>query len=140
MSPARVRASDSSAALHVYLQLICTAGALVLVGAAFEAARTPQPIAWLTLSAVTLASAWFRVNFKTVSATQGVEDTFCITSTLLFGPGPATLALSGHALLYSLRRRRPLRQSAFNAASLGFSMWASAHVFYALSGVQPLAV
>jgi putative nucleotidyltransferase with HDIG domain len=134
------RSSSSSRALDAYLYAVVGVGALALVRAAIEAAATPRPIAWLSLCAVTLATAWFRVNFKTVSATQGVEDTFCITSTLLFGPGPATLALSGHALVYSLRRRRPIRQITFNAASLGLSMWTSAHVFYALSGVSPLAV
>ncbi len=135
-----IGSSSSPRALHWYLRVVVTVGALALLGAAFEAAATPHPLAWLTLCAATLASAWFRVNFKTVSATQGVEDTFCITSTLLFGPGPATLALSGHALVHSLRRRRPLRQVTFNAASLGLSMWASAHAFYWLSGVAPLAV
>jgi putative nucleotidyltransferase with HDIG domain len=127
-------------ALTRYIDAVVGVGALVVVRALIESWGAPQPLAWLTLSAATLASAWFRVNFRTVSATQGVEDTFCITSTLLFGPGPATLALSGHALVYSLRRRRPLRQAAFNAASLALSMWTSAHVFYALSGVAPLAV
>jgi putative nucleotidyltransferase with HDIG domain len=130
----------SSRALTRYIAVVVAVGTLALVRAMAESVAAPQPLAWLTLSALTLASAWFRVNFKTVSATQGVEDTFCITSTLLFGPGPATLAQAGHAIVYSLRRRRPLRQVMFNAAALGLSMWASAHVFYWLSGVAPLAV
>jgi len=135
-----IRSSSASSALTRYIAVVVAIGTLALLRAAVESAATPQPLAWLTLSAVTLASAWFRVNFKTVSATQGVEDTFCITSTLLFGPGPATLAQAGHSLVYSLRRRRPLRQVAFNTAALGLSMWASAHTFYWLSGVAPLAV
>src|SRR3954449_10201314 len=122
--------SPASRALTRYLTVVVTVGTLALCLAVRESVRTPQPLAWLTLVALTLASAWFRVNFKTVSATQGIEDTFCITSTLLFGPGPATLAQAGHSLLYSLRRRRPRRQVLFNAAALGLSMWASAHVFY----------
>jgi putative nucleotidyltransferase with HDIG domain len=132
--------SPASRALTRYLTVVVTVGTLALCLAVRESVRTPQPLAWLTLVALTLASAWFRVNFKTVSATQGIEDTFCITSTLLFGPGPATLAQAGHSLLYSLRRRRPRRQVLFNAAALGLSMWASAHVFYWMSGVAPLAL
>ena len=132
--------SSPSRALARYLAVVVAVGTLALVRATVEAVATPHPVAWLSLCAVTLACAWFRVNFKTVSATQGVEDTFCFTSTLLFGPGPATLALAGHSIVHSLRRRRPLRQITFNAASLGLSMWASAHAFYALSGVAPLAM
>jgi len=130
----------SSPPLRPYLTVVVAVGFLVLVRSVVDAAATPQPLAWLSLCAVTLVSAWFRVNFKTISATFGLDDTFCITTALLFGPGPATLALSGHTLVYSLRRRRPARQMLFNAASPALSMWASAHAFFALSGVAPLAV
>src|SRR5206468_1887523 len=59
---------------------------------------------------------------------------------LLFGPAPATLAIAAHSLVYSLRRSRPLRQMAFNAAALALSMWGSASAFFAVAGVGPLAI
>ena len=37
--------------------------------------------------------------------------------------------------LFSLRRRRPMQQLAFNAAALALSMWVSASAFFALAGV-----
>ena len=50
--------------------------------------------------------------------TVGIDDTFFITTALLFGPAPATLAIAADALVFSLRRRQPVRQIAFNAAAL----------------------
>jgi len=130
----------ASSALQFYLRSVVAVGSMVLLRAALEAARTPHPLAWMTLAGLALVSAWFRLNLKSISATVGIDDTFCITAALLFGPGPATLALAGHSVLYSVRRRRPVRQLTFNAAALALSMWASASAFFALSGVAPLAV
>ncbi|MCU1385559.1 MAG: hypothetical protein JWL71_4256 [Acidobacteria bacterium] len=131
---------EPSRALQVYLQCVVAAGSLVIVYAMVGAAKTPQPFAWLTLAALALISGWFRLSFKSVSATIGVDDTFCIAIALLFGAAPATLAVVAHSLVYSLRRRRPFRQMAFNAAALGLSMSASASTFFALAGVGPLAI
>jgi putative nucleotidyltransferase with HDIG domain len=129
-----------SPAIRLYLQVVVAAGSFVLVQALFGAARTPQPLAWLTLAALALLSGWFRLSFTSVSATVGIDDTFCIGGALLFGPSVATLAVAAHSLVYSLRRRRPIRQMAFNASALALSMWFSASAFFALAGVGPLAI
>jgi putative nucleotidyltransferase with HDIG domain len=130
----------SSRALRTYLQIVIAAGALVLAYAAVEAMRTPQPLVWLALAGLALLSGWCRLSFKSVSATIGVDDTFSIATALLFGPGPATLAVVAHVFVYSVRRRRPARQAAFNAAALALSMWGSWRAFFALAGVAPLAI
>jgi putative nucleotidyltransferase with HDIG domain len=129
-----------SPAIRLYLQAVVAMGSIVLAQALFAAARTPQPLAWLMLAALALLSGWFRLSFKSVSATAGIDDTFWIAAALLFGPGVATLAVAAHSLVYSLRRRRPVRQMAFNASALALSMWCSASAFFALAGVGPLAI
>src|SRR5206468_2100172 len=138
-SQTRVRSSESSRSLRPFMLIVGTAGALVLARAALEASRTPEPLAWMTLAALALVSGWFRLSVKTVSATFGLDDTFCITAALLFGPAPATLALVGHSFVYSVRRRRPARHMTFNAAALALSMWTAARAFFAVTGVAPLA-
>jgi len=140
MSAASPVSSRKTHVFRLYLSAITALGAVVLVRAAIEAARAPQPLAWMTLAMLALVSAWCRLNFKSVSATVGIDDTFCITAALFFGPGPATLALTGHALLYSWRRSRPARQMLFNATALALAMWMSARTFFLLAGVGPLAL
>jgi putative nucleotidyltransferase with HDIG domain len=129
-----------SPAMRLYLQGVVAMGSLVLLQSAIGAARTPHPAAWLALAGLALLSGWFRLSFKSVNATIGIDDTFCIATALLFGPAPATLAIAAHSILYSLRRRRPMQQLAFNAAALALSMWASASAFFAIAGVGPLAI
>ncbi len=126
--------------MRLYLQAVIATGSVVLIEAGVGAVRTPHPEAWLALAGLALLSGWFRLSFKSVSATIGIDDTFCIATALLFGPAPATLAIAAHSILYSLRRRRPMQQLAFNAAALAFSMWASASAFFAIAGVGPLAI
>ncbi len=129
-----------SRVLRLYLQVVIAAGSVVLGQSVWGAAHTPHPAAWLTLAGLALVCGWFRLSFKSVSATIGIDDTFCIATALLFGPAPATLAIAAHSLLYSIRRRRPLRQMAFNVAALALAMSGSANTFFRLAGVGPLAI
>src|SRR4051794_34053849 len=139
MSQAATKSTALSPAFRLYLQVVVGMGSLVLVHAVLGAARTPQPLAWLSLGALALLSGWFRLSVKSISATVGIDDTFCIAAALLFGPSVATLAVAAHSIVYTLRRRRPIPQVAFNAAALALSMWCSASTFFALAGVGPLA-
>jgi len=133
------RSTAPSSTLTLYVWVVGVIGTVVFARATLDAVRTPEPLMWISLAALALISGWFRLNFKTVSATFGLDDTFCITAALLFGPGPATLALVGHAFTYSVRRRRPVRQLTFNSAALALSMWTAARTFFGMSGVGPLA-
>jgi putative nucleotidyltransferase with HDIG domain len=75
-----------------------------------------------------------------VSANMAIDDTFVITSALLFGPGPATLTIAASSCLFSCRRRMPSKQIAFNTAATALSMWSGAQVFFLTGRVPPLAV
>jgi len=140
MSTSAGRAAESSRSLRLYVRVVAATGVLVLASAALDAVQTPKPLACLALAGLVLLSGWFRLSFNSVSATVGIDDTFCITLALLFGPGPATLAIVAHSVVYSMRRRRPGRQMAFNAAALALSMWGSARAFFLFAGVGPLAI
>jgi hypothetical protein len=140
MSAPAARPASPSRALPVYLFIVVAAGALVLVQSAIAASRTPNPMWWIALGAGVIVAGWFRMNFASVSATIGIEDTFLIATALLFGPAPPTLAVAASGFLFSLRRGKPVRQIAFNIAALSLSIWGGAQTFYLVGQVQPLAV
>jgi putative nucleotidyltransferase with HDIG domain len=128
----------SPRALNLYLRVVFAAGALAVTASALTAIDTPHPVWWLALASLAMVMGSFRVNFASVSADIAIDDTFFITTAILFGPGPGTLAIAAGGLILSTRRRKPVRQIAFNAASLAVSMWLAAQTFFAIAGVPPL--
>jgi putative nucleotidyltransferase with HDIG domain len=136
----RLRSIASSQALRAYIQAVVLTGAFVLAAAAFDAARTPHPIQWLALAGLAMLTGLFSLTFASESANIAVhEDTFFITTALLFGPGPATVAIAAGALVFCLGRRMPARRIAFNTATLAVSMWVGSHVFFVAAGIAPLS-
>jgi len=138
MSHPRVPAGASSRALRAYLTVVVTAGALVLVASAVTAARTPHPLGWLALAALAMLTGSFRLNFASVSANIAIDDTFLFTAALLFGPGPAALAIAAGGFIPSWRRRKPVRQIVFNTAAPAISMWVATQTFFFIAGIPPL--
>src|SRR5438105_3169084 len=134
------RSLNGARALRAYLSTVAAAGAVVLVYSLVTAVRSPLPLAWLALGGLALVLGCFRLRFSSVSANISIDDTFLISTALLFGPAPATLSIGVGACVLCWRRKRPLRQLTFNTASLALSMWASASTFFALAGVEPLAI
>jgi putative nucleotidyltransferase with HDIG domain len=136
----RLRSFTSAQALRVYVLAVVLAGAFVLVDAALDAMRTPHPIQWIALAGLAMVAGSFRLNFASESANITIdEDSFVITSALLFGPGPATLAIAANGFVSSLRRRMPARQIAFNMGELAISMWVGSHAFFLAAGIAPLS-
>jgi putative nucleotidyltransferase with HDIG domain len=136
----RLRSISSAQAVRVYVLAVVLAGASVLVDAVFHAVRTPHPIHWLALAGLGLVARSFRLNFASESMNIAIdEDTFFITTALLFGPGPATLAIAVSIFVFCLRQRMPLSRIAFNTAALALSMWVGAHAFFLIAGIGPLA-
>jgi putative nucleotidyltransferase with HDIG domain len=135
----RVPPATESRALRAYLLIVVGAGALALAQSATGVGGTPNPLACLGLVGLVLLAGWFRLTFMGGSATVGIDDTFLIGIVLLFGTAPATLAIAGTALVFSLRRRKPFKQLAFNVAALSIAMWVAGRTFFALARVEPLA-
>src|ERR1043166_6004677 len=104
--------------LRPYLLAVATAGACVLVDAAIGAAFTPYTVAWLALGAIAVATGSFKLNFAGNAADIAIDDTFFMAVAVLFGPGPATLAVAASGFALPVRRRRPMRQIVFNTAGV----------------------
>ena len=110
-----------SRALRIYLAAVVCVGAVIVAQSMLDSLRTLHPGAWLALAVIALGSGWYRLAFTSVEATIGIDDTFWIVTALLFGPAPATLAIVSHGIMFSVRRRWPARQAAFNAAAASVS-------------------
>jgi putative nucleotidyltransferase with HDIG domain len=136
----RLRSISSAQALRVYLLGVVLAGTVVLVDSAFAAMRTPDPVPWLALAGLAMVARSFRLNFASERVSIATdEDTFFFAMALLFGPGPATLAIAAVMLVFCLRRRMRAWQIAFNTAALAVSMWVSAQAFFLAAGIAPLS-
>jgi putative nucleotidyltransferase with HDIG domain len=136
----RLRSISSAQALQVYMLAVVLAGACVFVDAAFHAVRTPHPLHWLALAALGLVARSFRLNFASESMNIAIdEDTFIFATALLFGPGPATLAIATSIFVFCVRQRMPTSRIAFNTAAVAVSMWVASHVFFVIAGIAPLS-
>jgi putative nucleotidyltransferase with HDIG domain len=132
-------ASSPSSALRPYVQVVVAVGGLVLVQAGAAAVHTAEPLEWCLFAALAIVTGSFKLNFASVSASISVGDTFFITSALLFGPGPATVAIAADSFVISWRRRNPWPQVAFNSVAPAVSLWLGAQTFFLIARVPPLA-
>jgi putative nucleotidyltransferase with HDIG domain len=103
----------------------------VLVGA-------HMPLAWMLFAILTIASGMFSLKVPSIDTRISVSEAFAFACVLLFGPqvGVITLALDG--IRISFRWKMNAQQTIFNFANLALSIWAAGHVFFGLSGGQPL--
>ena len=131
--------ASPSGLLRLYLIAVGVGGAALLLQSASLSAQTPPPLGWLAMTALTILAGCFRLRFASVSANIAIDDTFFISTALLFGPGPATLTIAASALVFSCLRRKPLRQLAFNPTGHALSMGVASRVFFMMAHVQPLA-
>ena len=128
-----------SGALRPYLQVVVSIGAGVILLSLVGAARMPHPVEGALFALLAIVVGCFPIKVSSVFAVSSVSDTFFIALALMFGPAPATIAVAVDSCVMSLRRKHSWRQVAFNTAESAVSMWAGAHTFFLLAGVQPLA-
>ena len=93
----------------------------------------------MVFAVLSLAIDSFTIRVASVEATMSAFDTFVITSALLFGPAPATVALAVLGVGMSWRRGHGWTRLAFNAAAPALSLWVAARVFFLIVHVPPLA-
>jgi putative nucleotidyltransferase with HDIG domain len=139
MGESAARATPRPFALRVYLLVVGAAGALTLASSSVSAVHAPLPVGWLGLAALAMATSSLRLNIASVEANIAIDDTFFISTIVLFGPGPATLGIAASSCLVSWRRHMPRHQIVFNIAAPALSIWAAGQTFFALAGVAPLA-
>ena len=100
---------------------------------------TAHPYEWLLFAALAMLTGSFSLKIASISASVTVSDTFFITTALLFGPAPATLAVALDTCIISYRRKHSLDRVAFNAATPALGMWAGSHVFFIIAGIPHLS-
>src|SRR4051794_30886293 len=136
----RADGSMNEKLLRTYVATVVAAGIVVLAVALASLRHAPHPLEWSLFALLALASGSFSVAFVSVAASITVSDTFVITSALLFGPAPATIALAADCIILSWRRKLGWTRLAFNAAGPPLSLWFAAKAFFLVAHVPPLAL
>jgi putative nucleotidyltransferase with HDIG domain len=124
--------------LRRWIQLVATVGVLVIVQSLVSLQTTPHRYEWLIFAALAVLTGSFSMKIGSVTASVTIADTFFITTALLFGPAPATLAIALGSFVASWRRGHARERVAFNTATTALGIWAGSHVFFLLAGVPPL--
>jgi putative nucleotidyltransferase with HDIG domain len=130
---------SSSRALRCYVACVFAVGAAAAGQSVYVLTKTPHPLEWAVFLLVAIPTTSFTVKIASVAASISVADSFFITSALLFGPAPATIALVFDSFISSVRRRHSWERVAFNSVAPALSMWIAGHVFFALAHTRPLA-
>ena len=128
---------------QLYIVGVAAAGLLVLGHCVTVLLANPIGWEWVVLAGLTLLTGSFTVRVPSFQARISVSETLIFTSVLLFGTCAGTLTGALDALVSALSARRRAREPLrilFNLSSGSLSIWAAAHVFYAMAGIAPLSV
>jgi putative nucleotidyltransferase with HDIG domain len=128
---------------QLYVVVVAAAGLLVVGHCITILLASPVGWEWVVLAGLTLLSGSFTIRVPSFQARISVSETFVFTSVLLFGTCAGTLTVALDTLVAALNARRRAREPLrllFNLSSGALSIWAAAHVFYAMAGIAPLSV
>jgi diguanylate cyclase (GGDEF)-like protein/putative nucleotidyltransferase with HDIG domain len=127
---------------RIYVGAIVLLGTIAIAQSIYALYAVPIGWNWFVLAILTLISGSATVKLPSVPATISISETFVFTSVLLFGPAAGTLTVALDALVISLwlaRRGHPFYRIAFNVGAVPTALWVAAHIFYLISGIQPLS-
>jgi putative nucleotidyltransferase with HDIG domain len=124
--------------LRLYVRTVVAVGVVAVGQSLLASIHTPQPIVWLLFAALAVAAGTFTMKMVSVPATMSVSDTFFFASAMLFGSGPATVAVALASGAVSYRRRHAWQRIAFNTAAPALAMWTGSQIFFRVAGVPPL--
>lgn len=134
--------NDSSAKrqapIRIYVAAICALGAVIVSASAIQLPSAPHALEWSIFAALALIAGRFTLKFPGIDAHISVSDTFFVTSSVLFGPAPATVVMAADSLFIGWHRGWRTRQVLFNGASTALSLWIGAQAFFNLTGTAPL--
>ena len=125
--------------LRVWLHAIDVVGVAVIVHSLVALLTIPHGYEWLFFAALAALTSLFSMKIGSLSARVTISDTFFITTAMLFGSAPATLAVAMGTLVSSWRRGHARGRVMFNTSTCAFAMWGGSQVFSRLAGVPPLA-
>jgi putative nucleotidyltransferase with HDIG domain len=121
-------------ALDIHVGAVIVLGVVALASSIHAMATTPPPLSALLFAAFGLIAGASAVKIPGVSALVSASDTFFIASAMIFGPGPAMVALAIDSAALTRRHGYGMRRLLFNATQPAFSLWAATYVFQFLAG------
>jgi putative nucleotidyltransferase with HDIG domain len=122
---------------RIYVGAVCLLGGVLLAAAVGDAARTGGNYWWLLLAGLIWSTG--SLSIRVPAGTIYVSETFVFALILLYGPGPAVIALALDGLLVSLRHEhRDLRHALFNVAEPAVTVTAASTAFFTTAGIPPL--
>jgi len=125
--------------LRAWILVVNAIGALVIVQSLVSLQTTPHRYEWLFFAALTALAGSFSLKIGSINARVTISDTFFITTALMFGPAPATLAVALGTFVSSWRRGGVARKRvSFNTSTCAFAIWAGSQVFFWMAAVPPL--
>jgi putative nucleotidyltransferase with HDIG domain len=127
---------------RAYVTGVVALGFLVIGESLLRLYRAPVGSEWALLAILTLISGSASVELPRANVSISISEAFVFTAVLLYGPaaGTLTVALDGLVLSLWIARRRPeIDRALFNIAAPALSAWCSAHLFFKVSGIAPLA-
>src|SRR5204862_1132942 len=127
---------------RVFLWTVISVGVGVITSSIFGLIRHPIESQWFIIAGLTLVSGSATVRLPSVPASISISETFVFTAVLLYGPaaGTLTVALDGLVISYWMaKRRRESYRARFNMSAPAVSVWISAHLFFVLAGIRPVA-
>lgn len=125
-----------------YVGCVTLAGGAAIFYACFDLYQHPLDWQWFILAGLTLLSGSITVRVPSIPAAISVSETFVFTAVMLFGPSAGTITVALDGLVISLwlqRKKREAYKALFNVAAPSVSLWASAQIYFRLSGCPPLA-
>ena len=126
------------APVYVYVGVIAAIGVAVLGHSLLSLPSQPNTAAWMTLAVLAMAASRFPLRVPGTNAWVSISDTFFITSALLFGPAPATIAMAIDSTVLSMSVTPKFRRLLFNGTAPAVAFWCGAQTFFWLSGTTPL--
>src|SRR5687767_9772596 len=88
-------------ALARYITAVIAIGSLVIAYSLYQLPQTLDPVGSLAFGVLALVAATFALKVPGIPVYISISDTFFITSALMFGPAPATLAIALDSLIIS---------------------------------------
>ena len=124
--------------LRLWVLTVSVTGGLVIVQSLLSLQTNPHRYEWLFVALLTAIAGSFWLRLGTISVQVTISDTFFITTALLFGPAPATLAVALGTLISSWRRGHARGRVLFNTSACAIAIWAGSQAFFWMAGVPPL--
>ena len=137
-----MQASHMATTGKTYVTAVIFVGLGVVSFCVYDLFRQPVPVQWFLLAALTLISGSVTVHLPSSHASISISEVFVFLAMLLYGPSAGTLVAAVDGLVISFwlaKRHSELHRALFNMSAPSVAAWISAFLFFATSGLVPLA-